>query len=48
MNTPQIPPPEAADTLTPGDELPPGTLAFVSPAPAVTATVTEPCRRRRA
>jgi hypothetical protein len=41
MNTPQIPTPEAGDTLTPGDELPPGTLAFVSPALAVTATVTE-------
>ena len=36
MSIPQISTPKAGDTLTPSEE-----LAFVSPAPAVTATVTE-------
>ena len=41
MSTPKIPTPEADDILTTGDEKLSQKSASVSPAPAVTATVTE-------
>jgi len=40
MNTPENPTPEAGDTLTPGEQMPPQTLASASHGSAVTADVT--------